>query len=84
MDLQYVIWLGLAASASICLVIAFKHSRAVKQIGDVLPVQLGHAAIVAHHKEFSASTVATSISLATVVVAFYELAPFLGLWLRRF
>jgi Na+/proline symporter len=36
---------------------------------------------VNNHREFAASTVAATISLATVVVAFYELVPSLGLWL---
>lgn len=81
MQMQTVVWLALIASAAVCVAIAFKHSRAVHWVSDVLPMQFGHAAKVAHHKEFSASTVAASISLATVVVAFYELAPFLGIWL---
>jgi Na+/proline symporter len=53
----------------------------VKGLGDILPVILGRNARVVSHREFSASTVAATISLATVVVAFYELVPTLGLWL---
>jgi len=47
----------------------------------MIPVRRGHQAHVNSASEFSASTVATTISLATVVLAFFELAPYLGLWL---
>lgn len=38
-------------------------------------------AVVKSSTEFGAATVATSISLATVILAFAELAPYMGLWL---
>ena len=55
--------------------------RRTKGIADLLPVQLSRQARVANAREFSASTVATTISLATVVMAFFELAGRFGLWL---
>ncbi len=52
-----------------------------KNLADLLPLALGHQASVKTSAEFSASTVATTISLATVVLAFFELAQKLGVWL---
>lgn len=53
----------------------------VRGLADILPLLFGRKARVETHKEFASSTVATTISLATVIVAFYELVPSLGLWL---
>ncbi|MHC4756952.1 MAG: hypothetical protein ACYTBP_17660, partial [Planctomycetota bacterium] len=50
-------------------------------IADLLPLKLSRQARVANAREFSASTVATTISLATVVMAFFELAGRFGVWL---
>lgn len=50
-------------------------------IADLLPLKLSRQAHVANAREFSASTVATTISLATVVMAFFELAGRFGVWL---
>ncbi len=55
--------------------------RRTKGIADLLPVQLSRQARVANASEFSSSTVATTISLATVVMAFFELAGRFGVWL---
>jgi Na+/proline symporter/Fe-S-cluster containining protein len=58
----------------------FVGSRA-KGIADLLPVLGSRQAQVKTSSEFSASTVATTISLATVIMAFFELARYLGIWL---
>ena len=55
--------------------------RRTRGIGDLLPLALSRQARVENASEFSASTVATTISLATVVMAFFELAQHLGVWL---
>ena len=55
--------------------------RRSKGIEDHLPLESGHLARVANPTEFSSSTVATTISLATVVMAFFELAGYFGVWL---
>jgi len=52
-----------------------------RDVGDMLPLGFGRQARVASSAEFSASTVATTISLATVVIAFFELAGQFGVWL---
>lgn len=52
-----------------------------KSIADLLPLMFSRQARVKNSSEFSASTVATTISLATVVIAFFELARDLGIWL---
>ncbi len=73
--------LALGISMAIYLAIGFRYKRTVKGLGDILPIFFGGTAHVKNHQEFSASTVAATISLATVIVAFFELVPALGLWL---
>ncbi|GAG60129.1 unnamed protein product, partial [marine sediment metagenome] len=55
--------------------------RGTKGIADMLPIAFSRQARVNNASEFSASTVATTISLATVVMAFFELAQKFGFWL---
>lgn len=68
-------------SVAVYLGLGFALGRRTKNLADHLPVTTGHQARVASTAEFSASTVAATISLATVVLAFFELAPYLGTWL---
>ncbi len=72
---------ALAVSVALYLGVGFWYGRSVSGLGDLIPLLRGKAARVDSHREFSASTVATTISLATVVIAFYELVPSMGLWL---
>ncbi len=55
--------------------------RKTRGIADLLPLARGRHAQVKTPAEFSSSTVATTISLATVIMAFFELGRYLGLWL---
>jgi Na+/proline symporter len=63
------------------ITIGLSLARGTKGIADMLPLGFDRQARVKNSAEFSASTVATTISLATVVIAFFELAQSLGLWL---
>ena len=81
MRLEGAVWGAVVFSILTCLGIGAVHSLRIRNLADVIPVLLGRNARVANHREFAASTVAASLSLATVVVAFYELVPALGLWL---
>jgi len=69
-------------SIIVYVVVGFFIGRRNKTLSDHLPIAaaLGHAR-VRTAGEFSASTVATTISLATVVLAFFELAGYFGFWL---
>ncbi|MBW8035414.1 MAG: hypothetical protein FVQ79_07235, partial [Planctomycetes bacterium] len=55
--------------------------RRTSGIADLLPLSSSRKARVNNSAEFSSSTVATSISFATVIMAFFELAGYFGLWL---
>ncbi len=55
--------------------------KKTRSLADFLPISSQTTASVRNANEFSASTVATTLSLATVVVAFFELAPYFGVWL---
>lgn len=76
-----VVIAALLISMILYIGIGIRYAFAVKGLGDILPLVLGKRARVNNHREFAASTVAATISLATVVVAFYELVPSLGFWL---
>ncbi len=72
---------ALGVSFAIYLGVGFVLGRKTRGIGDLLPLGFGRQARVQSSAEFSASTVATTISLATVVIAFFELAESFGIWL---
>lgn len=73
--------LAIGVSFLVYLLIGMYYSKQIKKLADILPLVFNSTATVSSDREFSASTVATTISLATVVVAFFELVPALGLWL---
>lgn len=73
--------LALAAAFLLYLVVGVVTGRRSRKLADWLPIQQGHQASVRNAAEFSASTVATTLSLATVVLAFFELVPSMGVWL---
>ena len=66
--------LALSVSVVLYLGIGIWYGSSIRGLGDHLPVLRGGQARVVNHREFAASTVAATISLATVVVAFFELA----------
>ncbi|KAB2881234.1 hypothetical protein F9K33_01820 [bacterium] len=72
---------ALLCAFSVYLFVGFLLGRKNRNLADLIPLTGGHQAEIRNSAEFSSSTVATSISLATVVLAFFELAPELGVWL---
>ena len=81
MTMTATVLLALGLSIVVYLAVGWWYNSTVRGVGDILPILFGKNARVESHQEFSASTVATPLSLATVVVAFYSLVPALGLWL---
>ncbi|MGB0523180.1 MAG: sodium:solute symporter family protein [Flammeovirgaceae bacterium] len=77
----FIVSAALTVSFLVYLFIGIKLGRSTKSVADMLPIAQGKQAAVKNSNEFSSSTVASTISLATVVVAFFELAPNLGVWL---
>lgn len=76
-------WLALAAvsvSAVVYCIIGWRIFRQNSEFAAHLPVGTEHAGVKSS-REFSAATIATSISLATVILAYTELASYFGLWL---
>lgn len=74
--------LALFIPSTIFLISAFRISRHSNKLDDHLPLtHKNHQAKVQNSQEFSASTVATTISLATVILAYTELAEYFGAWL---
>ncbi len=76
-----IVLFALGVSILIFVGMGIRYSLRIRGLGDILPLLLGRRARVENHREFAASTVAATISLATVIVAFFELVPSLGLWL---
>ena len=76
-----VVLSALFLSLLIYLYIGLYYRKSINSISDIIPIIKNSTASVDSSKEFSASTTATTISLATVIIAFFELAPGLGWWL---
>lgn len=72
---------ALLISAAIYLWIGFRLGKQTRDIGDLFPVRFGKNARVSTVSEFSTSTVATTVSLATIILAYFELAGQFGLFL---
>jgi len=72
---------ALLLSSIIYLYIGFSLGRYNKGIGDLFPVIFGKHAKVNTVGEFSTSTVATTVSLATIIIAYFELAGYFGIFL---
>ncbi len=69
--------LALAVYISIGIIVGLK----TRGIADLFPLAHSRRARVKNEAEFSSSTVATTISLATVVILLFQLGQFYGLWL---
>lgn len=76
-----VVITALLLSAIIYLVVGFALGKHNKNLADLFPIIFGRNAKVQTIDEFSTSTVATTVSLATIVLAYFELAGYFGLWL---
>ncbi len=72
---------ALFASATLYLGLAWRNYKQAGTLSDHLPIDTKGNAAVRSSGEFSASTVATTVSLATVILAYTELASWFGLWL---
>jgi Na+/proline symporter len=76
-----VVLLALLISAVVYLLVGFAAGRYNKSLADLFPIILGKNARVNTVDEFATSTVATTVSLATIVLAYFELAGYFGLYL---
>ena len=79
--MSVIIIIALIAAFIFYISIGLFLGRRAKSVADILPLSTKNMAEVKSSGEFSASTVATTISLATVILAFFELADSFGLWL---
>ncbi len=82
MDISIITLLALALSGGCYLYIAWGIHQHTSALDDQIPITTGdRQARVKTAKEFSSATVATTISLATVILAYAELAGYMGTWL---
>lgn len=79
--MQTVILAALGLSAILYLYIGYQLGSKNRNLGDLLPIVFGRNATVNNVAEFSSSTAATTVSLATIVLAYFELAGVFGSWL---
>jgi len=73
--------ISLLTALFIYIAVGLLLGRHTRSVADMLPLIFNRQARVATSSEFSSSTVATTISLATVIMAFFELAQKEGIWL---
>ncbi len=73
--------IALLSALIVYMTVGIVVGRRAKGIADLLPMADSRRAQVKNPAEFSSSTVATTISLATVILLFFKLAGDLGLWL---
>jgi len=78
---QIIIISALLLSSVIYLIIGFLLGKGNTSIGDLFPIILGKKAKVNTIDEFSTSTVATTVSLATIILAYFELVGYFGAFL---
>lgn len=78
--MEIVILSSIILSSIIFLGIGFSTSSNNKSLADFIPITLGRSH-VRNSTEFSSSTVATTVSLATIVISYFQLADYFGLWL---
>jgi Na+/proline symporter/Fe-S-cluster containining protein len=81
MTMTLTIIIALLLALFVYIGIGFAVGRRTTGVADLLPLAPDRQARVENPTEFSTSTVATTVSLATVIMAFFELAQYLGLWL---
>ncbi|MFA5180619.1 MAG: hypothetical protein WC405_04815 [Syntrophales bacterium] len=82
MNMSIIVFLAIAISGATYIAIAWRIHNHSTKLDDHLPITSHDSqAIVKNTKEFSSATVATTISLATVILAYAELAGYMGTWL---
>jgi sodium/pantothenate symporter len=79
--MEATVLFALGVSTAIYVGIGLLCGARISGPADIIPLMLGRAARVENHREFASSTVAATVSLATVMVAFFELVPVMGAWL---
>ena len=82
MTISTITLLALLVSGALYLAIGWRIHRRATSLDDQLPLTSAQRqARIMNSGEFSAATVATTISLATVILAYTELASYMGTWL---
>jgi sodium/pantothenate symporter len=79
--MTFTIIIALLLALIVYVGIGFAVGRKTTGVADLLPLTADKQARIENPAEFSTATVATTVSLATVIMAFFELAQYLGLWL---
>lgn len=77
--MEVVVIVGMLISSLIYIYIGISLKKKNKSIADFLPISRGKfQAKINSVDEFSTSTVATTVSLATIILAYFELAGYFG------
>jgi SSS family solute:Na+ symporter len=79
--METVVISALASAIIFFLVLGLKQGVKNKTLSDIFPVFFGKNASIKTSSEFSSSTVATTISLATIIMAYFQLAGYFGFFL---
>lgn len=76
-----VVLAAILISAGVYLGIGFSLGKKTQSLADLFPIVFGKTAKVETADEFSSSTVATTVSLATIILTYFELAGYFGPYL---
>src|SRR4051812_23776900 len=79
--LQIIAIAALSISGLFYVVLGLRTFRIARDLSDHVPVAASGRAVVESPVEFSSATVATTVSLTTLILAYFELAAFFGPWL---
>lgn len=79
--MELVVILALVLSIIFFLSLGFKYGKKNKTLSDIFPVYFGKNATVDSAEEFSSTSIATTVSLATIIMAYFQLAGYFGLFL---
>lgn len=79
--MEITVILAILVSFAVYLGVGYIINKKTKSVADMLPIADGYTAEVKSVSEFGASTTATSISLVTVIMFFFEAAPGMGPYL---
>lgn len=79
--MELVVILALVLSIVFFLLLGFKYGKKNKTLSDIFPIYFGKNASVDTVEEFSSTSIATTVSLATIIMAYFELVGYFGLFL---
>jgi Na+/proline symporter len=80
-EAAFALLLPLILASLVFLGIGLFAGRKIRALQDFIPVSRSDGIRLVSRRQFSATTISQTISLATIIAAYFNLASYLGLWL---